>query len=271
MSHEHKDPSDSMAIGKYRDRIVNGPIIRMLLWLGAPPLLNQLIVIAYNTADAYWLSLYSDIVVAVPRQVWPIMMLFQALLNALTAASLSIISQHIGGKAYKGASRSASRFFTISFLAGGALCAMLLMLRVFIFAWMSTPSVIFMDVMEYSGIIAFDIFLNYISLTFSTLLQSVGDTRRPAIINAVAVSLNILLDPFLVLGLGPFPRLGVIGASITDVMGKTISSILLAYIIRRNYPEFKISFTKDMDPKWAILVMRISLPVLVLGLTNSFA
>lgn len=271
MSREHKDLSDSMAIGSYRDKIINGPIIRMLLWLGAPPLLNQLIIMAYNTMDAYWLSLCSDLIVAVPRQVWPIMMLFQALLNALTAASLSMTSQYIGGKAYKEASHSVSRFFTISFFAGGVLCTILLALRRFIFAWMSTPHEIFEDVMRYSGIIAFDIFLNYISLTFTTILQSVGDTKRPAMINAASVSLNMLLDPFLVLGLGPFPRLGVIGASITDVMGKAISTILLAYIIRRNYPELKITFTKNIDFKWAILVMHISLPVLVLGLTNSFA
>jgi len=243
----------------------------MLLWLGAPPLLNQLIVIAYNTADAYWLSSYSDVAVAVPRQTWPVIMLFQALLNALTAASLSIVSQYIGGKAYKEASRSASRFFTVSFLAGGALCATLLILRELIFTRMSTPPEIFEDALKYSRVIAFDIFFNYIALTFTTLLQSVGDTRRPAIVNAVAVSLNILLDPFLILGLGPFPRLGVIGASLTDVIGKMISTFTLTYIIRRNYPELKIAFTKNIDLEWAKRVMRISMPILALGLTNSFA
>ncbi|MBS7607106.1 MATE family efflux transporter [Candidatus Bathyarchaeota archaeon] len=274
MSDESDEPPDTKveSIGRYRDRIVNGPIIRMLLWLGAPPLLNQLIVVAYNTADAYWLSAYSEVVVAVPRQTWPIIMLFQALINALTAACLSMVSQYIGGKAYREASRSASRFFTIAFFAGGILCATLLTFRGFIFTWiLSTPPEIFDEVMKYSGIISFDIFLNYLALTFTTLLQSVGDTRRPAMINAFAVSLNVLLDPFLISGIGPFPRLGVIGASLTDVMGKTISTLTLAYIVRRNYPELKIAFTKDIDLEWALLVMRISLPILVLGLTNGFA
>ncbi|MEM2428841.1 MAG: hypothetical protein QXD52_06315, partial [Candidatus Bathyarchaeia archaeon] len=68
MSDESSDTQETYKIGKYRDKIVNGPIIRTLLWLGAPPLLNQLIVVAYNVADVYWLSLYSEITVAVPRQ-----------------------------------------------------------------------------------------------------------------------------------------------------------------------------------------------------------
>lgn len=272
MADEDGGLNEDISISKYRDKIVHGPIFHMLLWLGAPPLLNQLIIIAYNTADAYWLSQYSDVTVAVPRQTWPIIMLFQALAMALTAACLSTVSQYIGGKAYREASRSASRFFTVLFFAGGILCIALLALRECIFSYIiSTPPEIFNDVIKYSGIIAFDIFLNYISLTFTTLLQSVGDTRSPAMVNAVAVGLNILLDPFLVLGIHPFPRLGVIGAAITDVMGKSISVLMLTYIIRKNYPDLKIAFTRDIDFEWAALVARISSPILILGLTNGFA
>lgn len=269
---EGEGPPDSQSLGKYRDRIVNGPIIRTLIWLGVPPLINQLTVVAYNVADAYWLSLYSEATVAVPRQTWPVIMLFQALVTALTAASLSVVSQYVGGKAYREASLSASRFFTLSFSCGAILCVSLLTLRWPIFAVLiSTPPEIFEDVMKYSSVISFDIFLNYISLIFTTLLQSIGDTRRPAIVNTVAVGLNVLLDPFLVLGLGPFPRLGVVGAAATDVMGKMISVSALLYALRKYYPEIRIFFTKDIDFKWIALVMRIGLPVLALGVTNGFA
>jgi len=40
--------------------------------------------------------------------------------------------------------------------------------------------------------VAFDIFLGYISLTFTTILQSVGETRKPALVNCIVVGLNIL-------------------------------------------------------------------------------
>ena len=272
MSDESNDVQDTYTIGKYRDRIVNGPIIRTLFWLGAPPLLNQLIVVAYNVADAYWLSLYSEVSVAVPRQVWPIIMLFQALINALTAASLSIVSQYIGARNYKEASLSASRFFTLAFFSGAILNVVLLTVRGFIFTYMiSTPPEIFENVMKYSGVIAFDIFFNYISLTYTTLLQSLGDTRRPAMVNCIAIGVNTILDPFLVLGIGPFPRLGVIGASLTDVIGKIISITALTYITRREYPDLRVTFTRNINVKWIVLVLRIGLPVLILGLMNGLA
>lgn len=259
-------------ISKYRDKIIDGPIIRTIFWLGTPPLVNQLVVVAYNVADTYWLSVYSEQAVAVPRQMWPILMLFQALANAITTASLSVISQYVGSKAYREASTSASRFFTLSLISGGALSVLLLALRNPIFeVVVSTPAEIFDDVMKYSGVIAFDVFFNYIALTYTTILQSVGDTRRPAIVNVVSVAINIALDPFLVLGIGPFPRLGVVGAALTDVMGKIISIVALTYILRRYYPELHIRPTKEIDVEWARLVLRVGLPILTLGLTNGFA
>lgn len=272
MTEEFDEAQGARSLGRYRDRITNGPILKTLLWLGIPLLVNQIIVVAYNVADSYWLSLYGGITVGVPRQVWPVLMLFMAILNALSAANMSIVSQYIGAKNYREASLSASRFFTANFLTGAALCVTLLTLREPIFTWLiSIPPEIYEDVMKYSSIVSFDVFFNYISFTYLTLLGSLGDTKKPVIINSIAVGVNMILDPFLVLGIGPFPRLGVIGASITDVFGKIISMIALSYVIRRNYPELKIGFTKNIGFEWARLVARIGLPVLTLGLTNGFA
>lgn len=264
--------SESSGIGKYREQIINGPVIRTIFWLGTPPLVNQLVIVAYNVTDTYWLSMYSEMAVAVPRQMWPILMLFQAVANALNAASLSMVSQYIGSKAYKEASLSASRFFTLACLSGGALSMILLTLRYPIFTViLSTPPEIFDYVMAYSGVIAFDVFFNYIAITYTTILQSIGDTRRPAVVNVLAVLINVALDPFFILGIGPFPRLGVVGAALTDVMGKIISITALTYVLRKSYPELKVKFTRQMNLEWLRLALRIGLPILTLGLMNGFA
>ncbi|MCS7113399.1 MAG: MATE family efflux transporter [Candidatus Bathyarchaeota archaeon] len=266
------DDSEYRTISRYRDRIIEGPILRTLMWLGIPPMLNQLVTIAYNVADAYWLSSYSELSVVAPRQTRPILMLFQALLNALNAANLSIVSQYIGGRSFKEATYEASRFMTASIVSGLSLCLLLLTLREYIFTViLSTPEEMLGYVIDYSGIISIDIFLNYIVLTYTTLLQALGDTRRPAFINIVAVTVNIILDPFLVLGIGPFPRLGVIGAALTDVIGKIISMSAMAYIFMKSYPEFKLKLTKDINVEWVCTVMRIGLPILATGSMNGFA
>jgi putative MATE family efflux protein len=272
MADEAATPSELLDISKYREKIINGPIVSTFLWLGVPPLLNQLVLIAYNVADTYWLSCYNELCVSVPRQVFPVIMLFQALVMATNAACLSIVSQYVGAKAYKNASVEASRFFTTACFSGIALNIMLLTLREQIFSWLIfTPPEIFDDVMAFSAVTAFDVLFMSIAFTFTTLLQSVGDTRRPAIINIVAVAINVALDPFLVLGLGPFPRLGVVGAALTDVMGKILSVAGQIYILRKSYPFLRLRFTSDLSFEWAKLVLRIGLPVLSFGTMNGVA
>ncbi|MEM1539093.1 MAG: MATE family efflux transporter [Candidatus Bathyarchaeia archaeon] len=272
MAEDLETVQGSHGLGKYRDRIVNGPTINTFFWLGIPPLLNQLVFVAYNVADTYWLSCYNELTVSVPRQVMPVIMLFQAIIMATNSACLSIVSQYIGARAYKNASLEASRFFTAAFLSGVALNILLLTLRGQIFSWLIfTPPEIFEDVMAFSAITAFDVFFNAIAFTYATLLQSVGDTKRPAMINMMAVAINVVLDPFLVLGIGPFPRLGVIGASLTDVMGKIISIIGQTYVLRRSYPELQVKLTRDVNVEWIKLVLRIGLPVLAFGVVNGFA
>src|SRR5258705_7928615 len=48
--------------------------------------------------------------------------------------------------------------------------------------------------------------------------RAAGDTRTPFLMLAASVGVSILLDPLLIMGLGPFPRLGVEGAALASVM-----------------------------------------------------
>jgi len=48
--------------------------------------------------------------------------------------------------------------------------------------------------------------------------RAAGDTRTPFLMLAASVGVSILLDPLLIMGLGPLPRLGVEGAALASVM-----------------------------------------------------
>jgi Na+-driven multidrug efflux pump len=129
LAEEFETLPESRDLSRYRDKIVNGPIVYTFFWLGIPPLLNQIIFVVYNVADVYWLSCYSKLTVSVPRQVMPVIMLFQAIIMATNSACLSIVSQYIGAKEYKNASYEASRFFTLACFSGAILNITLLTLR----------------------------------------------------------------------------------------------------------------------------------------------
>ncbi len=257
---------------KYRDRIVNGPVIKTMLWLGLPLMIVQLIQISYNVADAFWLSMYSDIALAVPRQVWPLFLFFSATSVALSSSNLALISQYIGARKHREASQIASKFLTVSILAGFLFGGVFLALRSLIFSYViSVPMELYDQVISYAGVTAVVMAISYVVTAYSTILQGIGDTRRPAFVNAIYLLFNIVLDPLFIFGYGPFPRLGVVGAAVTDLVGNVLSVLTLAFIVEKTFPDLRVRLTKAIDLDWIILNLKIGTPVLVLILSNSTA
>ena len=115
--------------------MVGGAIIRTALWLGLPLMIVQLVQVSYNVADAFWLSRYSDLAMAVPRQVWPSIMFFSAFSMALSSANLALISQYVGAREFGAAGRIASKYFTASLALGVFFGVTFVMLRPVIFTY----------------------------------------------------------------------------------------------------------------------------------------
>jgi len=260
------------SVQKYRERIVRGPIVRTLFQLALPLIIVQLIQISYNVADAFWLSMYSDTAVAVPRQAWPPFLFFSAISMALSSSNLALISQYIGARDSKSASEVASKFFTVSVLAGLTFGGAYFVLRPLIFTYIvRVPAELYDQVVAYAAVMSVVMALSYLVTAYSTILQSVGDTKRPALVNAAYLLLNTVLDPLFIFGVGPFPRLGVVGAVVTDLVGNILSVITLALIAEKTLPDLEIRLTRSIDFHWIVLNLKIGLPILVLVLSNSTA
>ncbi len=264
--------ASAVTIERYRNEMVNGPIVKTLLWLGLPLMLVQLVNVSYNIADAFWLSKYSDVAMAVPRQAWPPFMFFNSFNMALSTANMALLSQYIGARKYKEASEVASKFFTAATLASLAFGLTYFSLRYSLFTYViRTPPEIFEEVMNYSGIISMDLALSGLSITYSTILQSVGDTRTPAVVGGVSALINIVWDPFLILGIPPFPRMGAAGAALATVLSRFAGVLVLIYLARRKFPDLRIWLTKAFDKFWVSRNLRIGGPVLVFHSSNSLA
>ncbi len=259
-------------IDRYRSEIVNGPIVKTLLWLGFPLMLVQLINVSYNVADAFWLSRYSDVAMAVPRQAWPPFMFFNAFNMAISTANMALLSQYIGARRYDEASNVASKFFTVSLITSFIFGLTYFSLRYPLFYYViRSPPEIFDDVMSYSGIISIDLMLSGLSVTYSTILQSVGDTRTPAVVGGFSALLNIIWDPFLILGIPPFPRMGAAGAALATVLSRLGGVTALIYLTKRKFPDLRILPTRNIDRLWVLRNIRIGGPVFVFHASNSMA
>ena len=80
------------------------------------------------------------------------------------------------------------------------------------------------------GLIVF----SFLTVTLTGLYTAQGDSQTPFWANLIGLATNMILDPILILGPGPFPKLGVIGAAIATVTAQFIvMSIMVLGVVRQ--------------------------------------
>lgn len=86
-----------------------------------------------------------------------------------------------------------------------------------LFALMQTPPGVTAEGAGYLGVYLAGLPVVFLYFVMDAAFRAAGDTRTPFVLLAGAVSLNLVLDPLLILGVGPFPRLGIQGAALATL------------------------------------------------------
>lgn len=110
-----------------------------------------------------------------------------------------------------------------------------------------------------SGMIFF-----FLPPVFTAIFNGHGDSRTPFRINIIGLMINIILDPFLILGLGPFPRMGVPGAAISTIFAQFVVTIIFIFVITKKTDYFdQLNFLQKPDWDHMIKILKFGMPVAV--------
>ena len=78
------------------------------------------------------------------------------------------------------------------------------------------------------------ILFSYINYTLTGLFTAQGDSKTPLKANALGLLVNMVFDPVLILGVGPFPRMEVAGAAVATVGAQAVVMLVMVWeIIKR--------------------------------------
>lgn len=235
-------------------------------------LIVRLVQDVYGIVDSFWLSRYHQLAVAVPRQVWPSYMIFAAFTMAFASANTALLAQYAGAALYKEFSTTASKFVLVSSLGGVFFGTLFYILAPHIFTYLvATPPEIYGEVLSYARVMSVDIVFLSINMALATIVQALGDTRTPALSQAIGGIANVFLDPVFIMGLGVVPAMGAAGAALATVLSKVISLAILLYVIRKRYLWLKLEAVRNVDKEYLYTTLSIALPILVLNISNSLA
>jgi MATE family, multidrug efflux pump len=109
-----------------------------------------------------------------------------------------------------------------------------------------------------------------LGMVMSSLIRGSGDAVKPMIIMVSGTVINIILDPFMILGIGPFPEMGVRGAAWATVIAQCFAAALALFYLFARKTSFHIRLA-HLRPVMSILrdIYHVGAPSTVLQLTES--
>jgi len=252
-----------------RDEILTGPALLTMVRIGGPAVLSSLLFTLYNLADAFWIGHLpgeqAGAVVAGIQVSWPLVWFLISLVAGFGGAAVSaLVAQYIGAGRPREANEALNQLLTVALISG----VMLGISGYLVSPWLLSVLVVQPAIAEQASTYLRVVFLGLPTMLIPGLFyfafSSTGDTVTPLLVNGAGILLNMLLDPVLVLGWGPIPQMGILGAAYATVASQGVASILFLLLFRRGKGVLRLDLrAMRLRWSWMLAAMRIGLPAAI--------
>jgi len=252
-----------------REEILTGPALATMAKIGGPAVLSSLLFTLYNLADAFWIGHlpkeHAGAVVAGIQVSWPLVWFLIAFVSGFGGAAVSaLVAQNIGAGRPRQANYALNQLFTVAIAAGIILGVSGYLLSPWILSVLVREPAVAAEATTYLKVIFLGLPTMLLPGLFYFAFSSTGDTVTPLLINGTGILINMALDPLLVLGWGPFPEMGILGAAYATVTAQGIATLIFVVLFRRGKESLRLD-RHALVPKWNWMTraIRIGLPAAI--------
>ena len=218
-----------------------GPISRAVFLLAIPMVLEMLMESLFAIVDVFWVTrLGSDAVATVGLTESMLTLVFSVAIG-LSMFTTAMVARRTGEKDARGASTAAVQAIIL-----GTTLAVLMGVPGFflapkLLALMGAPASVIATGHRYTSIVfggsiaVMMLFLN------NAIFRGAGDASAAMRVLWIANAINLLLDPCFIFGLGPFPALGVAGAAVSTLIGRSIGVLYQFWILTNGRSRIRVA------------------------------
>lgn len=206
-------------------KITEGHLVAGLFSLATPMLLQALLQNLQSIIDLYFVGSLGESAVAAVSASGTILFVLTPFLMGASVGTIALVSHFTGEKKDDLAAKTAGQSVVISIFFGILIAIVGFLFSEQLFSLMKTPPEVIEAGMNYMQISLYFSFTIFILFLGNAAMQGAGDAWTPMKIMALSNVINIILNPVLIYGLGPFPRLEVAGAAWATVIAQFIAAI----------------------------------------------
>ena len=225
--------------GSHQD-YTSGNLNHAILLLAVPMILEMVLESLFAVVDVFWVARLGSDAVATVGLTESLLTLVFSVAMGLSLSTTAMVARRIGEKDPEGAAVSAVQAIVLGLATSLAVGIPSFFLAPRFLHWMGGSSAIVATGSGYARIalggsgVVLMLFLN------NAIFRAAGDAAVAMRLLWVSNIINLILDPCLIFGLGPFPRLGVTGAALATFTGRSIGLAYQFYRLLRGTERIRI-------------------------------
>ena len=218
------------------------PVVKLIVTMSLPAILSMTVLAMYNVVDSIFVGNYSQNGLAALSIVYPMQLLLISVSVGTAVGVNSLVSRKLGEKEFAEANSAATHglitclFSYVLFLLLGIFAV-----KPFMNLFTKDPEIMQFGI-DYLRIVLILSIFSIIQVMIEKTLQATGNMIYPMLFQMLGAVVNIIFDPLLIFGIGPFPEMGISGAAIATVFGQFCGMLFAVIVLFTKTHQIKITF-----------------------------
>ncbi len=213
------------------EQVLQGPVGPTIFRMAAPMAYGIAAILLFTLVDTFWIGQLGANQLAAMGFSFPVTMFVSSFAMGISVGVTAVVGRIIGS----GDSSQSQRLSTDALLLGLLVVAVVsptgLMVLDSLFRALGADSLTLPYIHDYMTVWFAGVGFLVFPMIANGVIRATGDTKSPAIIMIAAGIVNVVLDPFLIFGIGPFPRLGLQGAAISSVLSWVAATLAAVWVL----------------------------------------
>lgn len=228
------------AIKGQENEFTSGSLKRAVFYLSIPMVLEMVMESIFAVVDIYFVSKLGADAIATVGITESLITIVYAIGIGLSIGVAAMVSRRIGEKKPKEASRAAWQAIITGVVIAGLIAIPGIIFPEYLLRLMGANELIVSQMSGYTSIMLGGNITIMLLFIINAIFRSAGNPVLSMIVLWCANIINIILDPLLIFGIGPFPELGVAGAAVATNIGRGLAVMLQIGILLKGGGSIKL-------------------------------
>ncbi|WP_373181741.1 MATE family efflux transporter [Halomonas campaniensis] len=212
-----------------RRELLEGPIALTLLRKTLPVIGGMIAMMSFNLVDTWFISRLGTEPLAAVSFTFPVVFTVISLAIGMGIGTSAVVARRLGQGDLETVRRRATDAGLLALAVGLVMTLLGLATLEPLFRLLGADDTLMPHIRDYMGIWYLGAAAVIVPRVLNSILRAHGNTVTQGLMMALAAGVNVLLDWWLIFGVGPFPAMGISGAALATVLSWGLMAVALAF------------------------------------------